>query len=97
MSVQWIALWLFIFAIVFIPLASLASADPPPTHYGVIETSSGDLLRAGYCDFENDGSFDSGSETIRSDAPEPAKVRGDSDESQMHRWNGSAWVLVAQP
>ena len=64
---------------------------------GVIETSTGDLLKAGFCDFTADGSFDSNTQTQRTDVPFPAKVRGDSDETQMHRWNGSAWVLVAQP
>jgi len=64
---------------------------------GVIETSSGDLLRAGYSDFLNDGSFDSGTETYKTDVPIPAKVKYQSGETQMNRWNGSAWVLVSQP
>ena len=64
---------------------------------GVIETATGDLKRAGYCDFENDGSFDSGTETMRSDCPHPGKVKGDPQETNMTRWNGSAWVEVAQP
>lgn len=68
-----------------------------PTHYGVIETSTGDLKRAGYCDFSADGNFDGGTETQRTDCPQPAKTRGEAGQSQMHRWNGSAWVLVAQP
>jgi len=63
----------------------------------VIETSSGDLLRAGFTDFSGDGSFDSGSEEYRVDCPHPAKRRGQPGESNMHRWNGSAWVEVAQP
>ncbi len=64
---------------------------------GVIETSSGDLLRAGYCDFENDGSFNADTETQREDVPHPSKVRGDADETKMNRWNGSIWIEVDQP
>ena len=64
---------------------------------GVIETATGNLLRAGFCDFENDGSFDSENETMRTDCPFPAKCRWAFGESQMHRWTGSAWTLVAQP
>ena len=68
------------------------------TQYGVIETATGDLLRAGFCDcFETDGSFNAGTETCRSDVPFPSKIKGDPDEANMHRWNGSAWVEVAQP
>ena len=64
---------------------------------GVIETSSGDLLRCGHCVFDDDGSFDGGTETERTDAPFPGKTRGDAGETQMSRWNGSAWVEVDQP
>jgi len=64
---------------------------------GVIEIATGDLLRGGFCDFENDGSFDSGTESYKTDIPHPCFVRGQEDEAQMHRWNGSAWVLVDQP
>lgn len=63
----------------------------------VIETASGDALRAGFCDFGNDGSFDSETETIRTDAPRPTKIRGDSDETMMSRWTGSEWTEVSQP
>lgn len=64
---------------------------------GVIETATGDLLRFGNSDFENDGSFDAGTETYRTDVPAGAKVRCAEDETNMTRWNGSAWVEVAQP
>jgi hypothetical protein len=64
---------------------------------GVIETATGDLLRWGFGDFATDGAFNSETETIRTDAPEPSKARGQHGEAQMHRWNGSAWTLVAQP
>jgi len=67
------------------------------THNGVIETATGDLLRAGYCIFDDDGSFDGANETERTDCPHPPKVRGDVNETQMDRWNGTAWVEVAQP
>jgi hypothetical protein len=66
------------------------------TENGVIQKSTGNLIRAGFCDFENDGSFDASTEAQRTDVPFPGKVRGEKDETQMHRWNGSAWVLVSQ-
>ena len=34
---------------------------------GVIETTTGDLLRAGFCDFSGDGSFDPATETCIGD------------------------------
>lgn len=64
---------------------------------GVYETSSGDLLRAGFSDFENDGAFDAGTESYRTDVPSPALARREGAAGNMHRWNGSAWVEVAQP
>ena len=64
---------------------------------GVHETATGDLLRAGFCDFLNDGSFDAATETYRTDVPEPAKVRYHTGLATMHRWNGSAWVEITQP
>ena len=64
---------------------------------GIIETTSGDLCRAGFCDFENDGSYDNAVESYRTDVPFPAKVRGDRDETEMHRWNGSSWIEAPQP
>lgn len=65
---------------------------------GVIETSSGNLLRYGKgVDFLNDGSFDSGTESIRNDVPALALRVFQSEASQNHNWNGSAWVLVSQP
>ena len=65
---------------------------------GVINTASGNLLRAGSkVDFENDGSFDSLTETFKTDVPFPNKVEGDSDETMVTHWTGSAWDEVAQP
>ena len=63
---------------------------------GVIDKSTGALLRAGFCDFENDGSYDSLNEEAREDVPFPSKVQGDDDNSTHHRWDGTKWVEVAQ-
>lgn len=62
------------------------------TTNGVIETSSGDLLRAGKVDWTLDGSFDGTIETVRTDVPTPPKVRGNRNFPQYRRWNGAAWV-----
>jgi len=67
------------------------------TQNGVINTSSGNLLRAGGGDFENDGSFDSGTETYVTDVPFPNKIEGDSDETLVTHWTGSVWDEVTQP
>ena len=61
---------------------------------GVILTSNGDLLRSGFCDFENDGSFDSGTETYKTNVPLNSIVLGTEDQTQHSRWNGSNWILV---
>jgi len=61
----------------------------------VIEKATGDLLRAGFCDFEHDGSFDSDLEEIREDVPFPGKARGDPDFQTFHRWTGIAWIEVS--
>jgi hypothetical protein len=63
------------------------------TYNGVIELSTGDLLRCGYYDFTNNVV----TEALRTDVPFPGKRRGALDETQMHRWDGAAWTLVAQP
>ena len=65
------------------------------TYYSVIETSTGDLLKVGYCNFTSDGWFNAGIHTQRTDSPFPGKVRGDLSNAQMHRWNGASWALVA--
>ena len=64
---------------------------------GVIETATGDLLRAGFCDFATDGSFNPGTETIRTDVPRPAMIRRSGAPGDHRRWDGGAWVLVPQP
>lgn len=62
------------------------------TQNGVIEKATGDLLRAGFCDFSSDGAFDASVEECRSDVPFPAVSRGNA---AWHRWTGSAWILVS--
>ncbi len=72
----------------------------PLTQNGVTETATGDLIRAGFSDFLNDGSFDGATQTYRTDVPVPAKVRGGEDETMMHRSagaDGTLWTEVAQP
>ena len=60
---------------------------------GIIETTSGDLLRAGYSTFTPG--------TGESDAPTPLPVppliRRPGEPGNHHRWNGSAYIEVAQP
>jgi len=60
----------------------------------VIETNTGNLLRQGFCDFENDGSFNSGTETYMVNIPRDLICIGTENETQHSCWNGSAWVLV---
>lgn len=62
------------------------------TQNGVIETATGDLLRAGFCDFSSDGAFDPSRESVRADVPFPATARGGV---AWHRWNGNAWIVVS--
>ena len=64
------------------------------TYNGVIEVSTGNLLRFGYTDFENDGSYNSSTESLRTDVPHPGKIFGDSMYTVFHRWNGSEWVEI---
>lgn len=64
---------------------------------GVIDDATGDLLRCGYSDFENDGSFDAVNESIRTDVPNYGRRRGQEGLLKMDRWNGSAWIEVNQP
>ncbi len=65
------------------------------SHNGVIEKDTGDLLRAGFCDFP-EGSFDPATEEVRADVPFPPKVRSSPEETQLHRWNGSAWEVAEE-
>ena len=57
---------------------------------GVIETTTGDLLRWGYCNFLNDGSFDAVTETHKTDVPEGSIAR--KQNVSFTNWNGSVWV-----
>jgi len=62
-----------------------------PTYTGVIETSSGDLLRCGFSDF----TINSATEELRTDVPFPGKRKNNSSHSTFHRWTGSAWIEVS--
>lgn len=66
---------------------------------GVIETSSGDLLRFGEVTESawDDDDFDELTETIRDDVPKPCYAKGDSNAPAMTRWTGIEWALVPQP
>ena len=66
----------------------------PSKKNGVIETSTGDLLRFGYADFENDGRFNPPAETLREDVPSVAYYRGQVAAPGWSRWTGSAWEIV---
>lgn len=55
---------------------------------GKIETATGDLLASGYSTFTADAG-----ETLRSDAPDGAKVKKPGAAS-WSRWDGAAWVTA---
>ncbi len=61
---------------------------------GVIETATGDLLRTGFCDFENDGTFDPETETIREDIPEGAIIKDHYSGLDYHQWDGENFVSI---
>lgn len=60
---------------------------------GVTTKANGNLVRAGYCDFD----YDSATEEYHTDVPEPAKVYGDRFFSDFHRWVDDQWVEISQP
>lgn len=62
------------------------------TQNGIYETSSGDLLRAGFSTL-----VAGAGETLRTDVPSPAKIRWSKKFAKFHRWNSSAWVEITQP
>lgn len=65
---------------------------------GVIQNSTGYLFRAGFCDFQNDGSFDVVNETYDTNLPfYPGKTLGDENYTNVHRWTGTEWEEVVQP
>ena len=61
---------------------------------GVIETSSGYLIRAGYTDFSADTEFDADTETYKTDVPAGAQVVTSRYSDTHKSWNGSAWVDI---
>jgi hypothetical protein len=62
---------------------------------GVIEISTGDLLRCGYCDFEHDGQLKPDTESVRYDTPNPGKIKGSPFYiKNFHRWTGTEWILI---
>ena len=69
-----------------------------PPNCGLFETATGDLISAGRVDFTTEGDqYGSSIHFVRSDCPLGAKTRGDTDYSEMTRWDGSKYVEVAQP
>jgi hypothetical protein len=63
---------------------------------GVIETATGVLLRKGFCDFTNDGSFDSANETERVDVTYTAACKKNDDTADHEKWNGVSWETVVE-
>lgn len=61
------------------------------SHNGIIEDATGDLLAAGFTDFTNQLAA---GQSIRTDVPIPAKVKGSHKNTSFHRWNGAAWEVV---
>ncbi len=64
---------------------------------GKIEKATGDLIAAGFTKFEGDGSFNAAVHAVREDVPWPPLCRNQPGATEMHRWNGTAWVKVPQP
>lgn len=60
---------------------------------GIIEKISGDLLRAGFSDFKNDGSFDVVIELYRTDVPDNPIIKRPG-EGSFHRWTGGNWSVI---
>ncbi len=59
----------------------------------IYRDSDGLMLRFGFGDLDAQTG-----ETERSDAPTPSFRLGKPDDSgDIHKWNGSAWELIAQP
>lgn len=56
---------------------------------GIIDDSTGALLRAGYTDLSE---FLQAGQSLRDDVPIPAKVFGDVNNTSYYRWDGEAWV-----
>ena len=62
----------------------------------VIITATGDLDRAGFCDFLNDGSFDRNTETIITNPPYPWFTVSNDFNTVFHRWDGTNWVEIVR-
>lgn len=64
---------------------------------GVIEISTGLLLRAGFCDFTIDGTFNAATEEQHANAPQPMWTKNDPDfpnSEFITHWTGGGWDLV---
>ena len=64
------------------------------TQNGIIEDATGDLLKAGFT--TGLGTVEAG-QTQRTDVPHPGRYRGKAGATMMTRWDGTAWIEVAQP
>ena len=63
------------------------------TNNGVIRQSDGVLLRSGFCDFENDGSFNEELETMLTGIPVDLLAVADNG-TQVHAYVDGVWSLV---
>jgi|ETNmetMinimDraft_31_1059906.scaffolds.fasta_scaffold00007_58 hypothetical protein len=67
------------------------------TMHIVTDTATGRILRSGHdVDFENDGSFDSSTESYRTDAPDNVKASKLDDTSDHDIYNGFAYETVSE-
>jgi hypothetical protein len=62
--------------------------------YGVIEKSTGDLIKYGDVDFSQESVFDSELHEIRSDVPQPGKVKGNLFCDKFHRLVDGEWIEI---
>jgi len=69
-------------------------------HSGYYDNATGDLLACGFYDDEADwdNERDTGTTTVRTDVPIPAQTLSDTFAfpDDFHRWNGTAWEIVAR-
>ena len=67
---------------------------------GVVQTSTGYLLRCGYCDFTVDGSFDPMNETQYADCPVETFLLNDPFDPTsptITSWVDGAWSTLDRP
>ncbi len=64
------------------------------TYRAVIDTATGNLLRAGYTDFENDGSFDPATETVVVTDPIPDIQLDAEGGTTVTHFDGFAFSVV---